>query len=115
MLAPFLRPFEAFFTRTVEFLWDFETLVLAKWKLKWKFEKWKALLAHMSVFIISKKPVLANRLWKLFAERLRTIFKLTLYYNTEIIWIKNLGEIALRTIIIDILCNLLLYHNEKTD
>jgi hypothetical protein len=29
----------------VEFLWDFEALVLAKWKLKWKlkwkFEKWK--------------------------------------------------------------------------
>ena len=44
---------------------------MGKWKVKWKFEKWKALLAHMSVFIISKKPVLASRLFELFAERLQ--------------------------------------------
>lgn len=48
----------------MELLWKFGALALAKWKLKWKSEKWKALLAHMSVFIISKKRVLRSALEK---------------------------------------------------
>jgi hypothetical protein len=57
----------------VEFLWKFGRAERGKWKLKWKFEKWKALLAHISAFIISKKPVLASRLFELFAERLHLV------------------------------------------
>ena len=52
----------------MELLWKSGVLEKGKWKAKWKFEKWKELLAHMSVFIISKKPVLANRLIFLLME-----------------------------------------------
>ena len=84
MLAPFCVLLRLF-AKIMEFLWKFGRAEWGKWKLKWKFEKWKALLAHMSVFIISKKPVLANRFFELFEEWLRcTAFIITIRLNFKL-------------------------------
>ena len=51
----------------MEFLWDFEALVLAKWKVKWKSPLWN--------FIITRNSAFANAEREVFAEMLRIINK----------------------------------------